>query len=74
MPNRDADDDLASYVLQVVHDVRTPLTAIRGYADVLLQRGEELPANGRADLLERIVSNAARMEEQITELTVRAQG
>jgi K+-sensing histidine kinase KdpD len=69
----DHDANLAAYVVQVAHDVRTPLTAIRGYADVLLRRGDELAVDDRADLLERILSNAIRMEEQITEMTVRAQ-
>lgn len=65
--------EFATYVLQVAHDVRTPLTAIRGYADVLLQRGDDLPAAAREDLLKRIVSNAVRMEEQITAMTEAAQ-
>jgi signal transduction histidine kinase len=73
VPDGDGDEvDLAAYVLQVAHDVRTPLTAIRGYADVLLQQGDDLPVLARADLLARIVSNAVRMEEQITAMTLLA--
>jgi K+-sensing histidine kinase KdpD len=74
MPDGERDVDLAAYVVQVAHDVRTPLTAIRGYADVLLQRGDDLAVDDRADLLKRIVSNAIRMEEEITEMALLAEG
>jgi K+-sensing histidine kinase KdpD len=64
------DGELAAYVLQLAHDVRTPLTAIRGYADVMLKRGDDLSVVQRADLLERIVSNAVRMEQQVTAMAL----
>lgn len=63
---------LAAFVIKVAHDVRTPLTAIRGYTDILLHKGEQLSAESREDLLKRIMASAIRMEEEITEMSLRA--
>ncbi len=43
------------------HDLRTPLTAIRGAAETLAQAGEALDAPTRADLLASIGQDIARM-------------
>jgi two-component system sensor histidine kinase KdpD len=43
------------------HDLRTPLTAIRGAAETLRDNGERLPEATRADLLATVVEEAARM-------------
>jgi K+-sensing histidine kinase KdpD len=42
----------------LVHDLRTPLTLVTGFADVLVRRGAELPAEQRDDLLARIADAA----------------
>ncbi|RYJ04429.1 MAG: sensor histidine kinase KdpD, partial [Acetobacteraceae bacterium] len=43
------------------HDLRTPLTTIRGAAETLRENGERLPEATRADLLTTVVEEAARM-------------
>ncbi len=43
------------------HDLRTPLTAIRGAAETLAQSGESLDAATRADLLASITQDTGRM-------------
>jgi two-component system sensor histidine kinase KdpD len=43
------------------HDLRTPLTAIRGAAETLDQAGTALDAPTRADLLSSIIEETARM-------------
>ncbi|GAN81036.1 sensor histidine kinase [Acidocella aminolytica] len=43
------------------HDLRTPLTAIRGAAETLAASGEVLSEATRADLLAAIIQDAARM-------------
>ena len=63
---------LAEFVIKVAHDVRTPLTAIRGYTDILLHRGDQRTADSREDLLKRTMASAVRMEEQVTEMALRA--
>jgi two-component system sensor histidine kinase KdpD len=43
------------------HDLRTPLTGIRGAAETLAHAGDALDAATRADLLESITEDTARM-------------
>lgn len=43
------------------HDLRTPLTAIRGAAETLQSAGDRLPEPTRADLLATVVEETARM-------------
>jgi two-component system sensor histidine kinase KdpD len=43
------------------HDLRTPLTAIRGAAETLQAAGPQLPNRTRADLLATVVEETARM-------------
>ncbi|MDE8345288.1 MAG: sensor histidine kinase KdpD [Acidocella sp.] len=43
------------------HDLRTPLTAIRGAAETLSTAGDALPPETRADLLASIAQDTARM-------------
>ncbi|MDD2705599.1 MAG: ATP-binding protein, partial [Acidocella sp.] len=43
------------------HDLRTPLTSIRGAAETLAQSGDALDAPTRADLLASITQDTARM-------------
>ena len=43
------------------HDLRTPLTAIRGAAETLQSAGARLPEATRADLLATVVEETARM-------------
>ena len=43
------------------HDLRTPLTAIRGAAETLRDNGDRLPEPTRADLLATVIEEAMRM-------------
>jgi len=46
----DEDERLA----RLVHDLRTPLTLVLGFSDLLRRRGDELTAEQRAEFAERI--------------------
>lgn len=52
-----ANGEVSDLVAMLSHDLRTPLSVINGFASILHQRWDELPADKREDLLGRI--NAA---------------
>ena len=54
----DADDDR---VRHLVHDLRTPLTIIQGFADLLERRGAVLSEKERDEFLGRIAEAARDM-------------
>jgi K+-sensing histidine kinase KdpD len=43
----------------LVHDLRTPLTLVEGFSDLLLRRGDELRPEQREEYVQRI-ADAAR--------------
>jgi K+-sensing histidine kinase KdpD len=43
----------------LVHDLRTPLTLVEGFSDLLLRRGDELGPEQREEYVQRI-ADAAR--------------
>ena len=47
----------------LVHDLRTPLTIVEGFSDLLVRRGEELPASERDEYVQRIAAAAREMRE-----------
>jgi two-component system sensor histidine kinase KdpD len=51
------------------HDLRTPLTGIRGAADTLRTAWDSLPAATRADLLKSIEEDTARMTRFLANIT-----
>lgn len=58
----------SDFVSRVSHELRTPLTPIRGFASVLLRRGEQLDEEQRRDALERIVERADHLGQVVEDL------
>jgi PAS domain S-box-containing protein len=58
----------SDFVARVSHELRTPLTPIRGFASVLLRRGDQLPPEQRREALERIVERADHLGEVVEDL------
>jgi K+-sensing histidine kinase KdpD len=47
----------------LVHDLRTPLTLVSGFSDLLVRRAEDLSAPERDEYLRRIADAAREMRE-----------
>jgi PAS domain S-box-containing protein len=58
----------SDFVARVSHELRTPLTPIRGFASVLLRRGELLDEDQRAEALTRIVDRADHLHSLVEDL------
>lgn len=58
----------AQAVATVSHEVRAPLTGVRGFASLLLRRGDDLDPAQRRELLEQIVADAERMSRLVADL------
>jgi signal transduction histidine kinase len=50
-------------VRALVHDLRTPLTLVEGFSDLLVRRGADLPVSERDEYLQRIAVAAREMRE-----------
>ena len=61
-------DSLANIVAGAAHDIRSPLTALGGFASTLMSRWDRLNDEQRLQMLEGIVHDAARMNVIITQL------
>jgi signal transduction histidine kinase len=48
---------------RLVHDLRTPLAVVSGFAEVLQLRGDDLTPEQRAEYLARIVEGAREMDQ-----------
>ena len=57
-------DELA----RLVHDLRTPLAIVAGFAELLDRRGAQLSAEQRDEYLTRIRESAARMGELLDDV------
>jgi K+-sensing histidine kinase KdpD len=53
------DDELRS----LVHDLRTPLTLVEGFSDLLVRRAEDMPASERDEYVRHIANAAREMRE-----------
>jgi K+-sensing histidine kinase KdpD len=49
----------------LVHDLRTPLTIVQGFSDLLVRRGDELEPEQRAEYAQRIADAARELRELI---------
>jgi K+-sensing histidine kinase KdpD len=49
-------------LVSIVHDLRTPLTIVQGFADLLSRRGESLSAEQREEYVTRIAAAAGEMK------------
>jgi len=58
------DDDA---MRRMVHDLRTPLAIVAGFAELLERRAGQLTAEQQAEYLQRIRESAARMGEMLDE-------
>ena len=54
-----ADEELRT----LVHDLRTPLTLVEGFSDLLVRRADDLPAPERDEYVRRIAGAAREMRE-----------
>ncbi len=62
-------DEMKNTFLEAVsHDLRTPLTSILGSAVTLEQSGMDIPRDDAIDLLQRIASNARKLERLLGDL------
>ncbi|HEX9774009.1 MAG TPA: ATP-binding protein [Actinomycetota bacterium] len=52
----------------VSHELRTPLTPIRGYASLLLRRGDDIDGERRADALTSILQRAEHMGRLVEDM------
>jgi signal transduction histidine kinase len=48
-------------LVRLMHDLRTPLTIVSGFTEMLLRRWDEIEAEQRRDFLERIDEGAREM-------------
>jgi two-component system phosphate regulon sensor histidine kinase PhoR len=54
------------FVANVSHELKTPLTVIRGYAETLM--AEDAPPDLRRGFLEKVLANARRMQQLVDDL------
>lgn len=52
----------------VSHDLRTPITAIRGYAELLLSTGDRMNPDQRNSYLNNIIKRSAQMERIVSDI------
>jgi TrmH family RNA methyltransferase len=61
-------DIVANVVAGAAHDIRSPLTALKGFSTTLLSRWSRLTDEERLTMLQGIAHDAARMEAIVTQL------
>ena len=66
--NRDDATALGSVIAAAAHDIRSPLTAMKGFGSALESRWEEMPPAQRALMLGGIVYDAERVDTTLRQL------
>jgi len=61
-------DRLARIVAGAAHDIRSPLTALKGFARTLLSKWDQLEGEQRRMMLEGLTHDASRMETVVSDL------
>jgi len=56
------DDGHDERIVSLVHDLRTPLTIVQGFADLLARRGASLTDEQREEYVTRIAAAAGEMK------------
>lgn len=64
----DALERRGEFVATLVHELKSPLTAIVGFSAILAKRAEELSADARIDTVEAIRSQARRLSTMVDEV------
>ena len=64
----DAEERLRSSVAELSHDLRTPLSLLRGYVETMLSKGADLSMHDQQNYLRIALRHAARLERLISEL------
>lgn len=62
------------FLRAVTHEVRTPLTAIRGMSELILTRGDRVDPAVHHDLVRRMDANARRLEMLLADVLEAARG
>jgi class 3 adenylate cyclase/CheY-like chemotaxis protein len=58
-------EDLEAAVCRLRHDLRTPLSAIKGYAELLVEEGQEKGSEALLHDLRKIIESAVRLQGQV---------
>jgi two-component system OmpR family sensor kinase len=66
-----SEEKLRQFVADASHELRTPLASIRGYSEITLRQGEDLPADVQQSL-SRIESESIRMSHLVEDLLMLA--
>ncbi len=65
---KQANEELEAYTSSVAHDLKAPLRAISGFADIILEDFSAVLGDTGLSYLNRIASNVSRMDRLITDL------
>jgi signal transduction histidine kinase len=65
---RQSNDEKESFVTYVAHELRTPMTSIRGYGDMLIKGVAGPLTSAQTDFVKTIVRNVERMQILIADL------
>jgi signal transduction histidine kinase len=60
-------DDAEERLTRLVHDLRTPLTIVQGFAELLERGGDTVPDARRTEYLERIAQAVREMKTILDE-------
>jgi signal transduction histidine kinase len=59
---------VADFAANVSHELKSPITAIQGAAELLVEEAGEMPAEQRQRFIDNILADAERMERLVTRL------